>query len=125
VCNGAENKADKFPNEDEGGPLVNPCEDDPEEHFAFHFDRATRLASVLGKTTRGTITEQMLGLNRTELREYRSRRVLHLMALWLYVSDDPEAAELLEDAKNSSAEYAAFARALFCPVCKDPQEFDC
>jgi uncharacterized protein (TIGR02646 family) len=115
VCNGPEYKSDAFPNEDEGGPLVNPCEDDPEDHFVFCFDRVTRLASIHGKTARGTVTEQLLGLNRRELREYRSSRVRSLIALSFYVSTDPEAAKLLDEAKQSTAEYAAFARALFGP----------
>lgn len=113
VCNGAGHKSDRFPETGEGGPLVNPCEDHPEAHFEFHCDPVARLASVYGKTRRGITTEEVLGLNRTELREYRSRRIRHLVALAEYADWDPEAASLLEEAKQSSAEYAAFARALF------------
>jgi uncharacterized protein (TIGR02646 family) len=115
VCNGAEHKSDHFPEADEGGPLINPCEDDPERHFEFHFDLVTRLASVYGKTHRGITTEKLLGLNRTALREYRSTRIRHLIALAQYACADPEAAKLLNEAKQSSAEYAAFARTLFIP----------
>jgi uncharacterized protein (TIGR02646 family) len=113
VCNGAEHKSDHFPEANEGGPLVNPCEDDPEVHFQFHFDRQTKLASVYGKTGRGTTTEKLLGLNRTALREYRSTRICHLVVLAAHAAADPEAASLLDEAKQSTAEYAAFARALF------------
>jgi uncharacterized protein (TIGR02646 family) len=113
VCNGSEHKSDCFPEANEGGPLVNPCEDDPEGHFEFHFDLKTKLASVYGKTPRGAATEGILGLNRTALREYRSIRIRHLVALAAFADKDPEVVKLLDEAKKSSAEYAAFARALF------------
>jgi hypothetical protein len=113
VCNGAEHKSDHFPEGNEGGPLVNPCEDDPQDHFEFHFDLKTKLASVYGRTPRGTTTEELLGLNRTALREHRSERIRHLVALAEFARTNPEAAELLDEARTSSAEYAAFARALF------------
>lgn len=113
VCNGAEHKSDHFPEANEGGPLVNPCEDDPEVHFEFCFDPLTRLASVYGKTPRGTTTEMLLGLNRTPLREHRSTRIRHLVALAQYARVDLDAAKLLDESKQSSAEYAAFARTLF------------
>jgi uncharacterized protein (TIGR02646 family) len=113
VCNGAQHKSDQFPSANEGGPLVNPCEDDPEVHFDFHYDRVSRLASVYGTTSRGATTERILGLNRVALREYRSTRVRHLIALARFAGTDPEAAKLIEEAKQSVAEYAAFARRLF------------
>jgi hypothetical protein len=112
VCNGAERKSDHFPEPHEGGPLVNPCEDEPENHFEFCFDPVAKLASVYGKTVRGTITEKLLGLNRTDLRAHRSCRIRHLVVLAQYIDSDPEAAELVEEAKMSRAEYAAFARTL-------------
>jgi uncharacterized protein (TIGR02646 family) len=112
VCNGAEYKSDRFPEANEGGPIINPCEEDPSSHLSFVFDPVTKLASVYGKTRRGETTEALFGLNRAELRDYRSRRVRHLLALVQYASTDPAAAELLSEAKQSCAEYAAFARAL-------------
>ena len=69
-----------------------------------------KLASVYGKTLRGMTTEELLGLNRNDLREYRSRRIRLLVVLAQYADSDAEAARLLEEAKHSSAEYAAFAR---------------
>jgi hypothetical protein len=112
VCNGAEHKSDHFPEAAEGGPLVNPCDDDPRTHFDFCFDPVARLASVYGKTRRGMTTETVLGLNRTDLREYRSRSVCRLFVLAQYADSDPAAAALLNEAKQASAEYAAFARTL-------------
>jgi uncharacterized protein (TIGR02646 family) len=110
TCNGAGHKGDRFPAEDEGGPLVNPCEDDPSKHLDFRFDRDTRLASVYGKTPRGITTEKVLGLNRPELRAFRSTEVCKLAVLARLARTDPEARSLLEAAARSDAQFAAFAR---------------
>lgn len=112
VCNGAEHKGDRFPEAAEGGPMINPCKEEPREHFDFVFDARARLASVVGKTTRGKTTERLLGLNRPELRAYRSRLVMMLSVLALHAKDDPTARMLIEEACRDEAEYAAFARQL-------------
>lgn len=112
VCNGAEHKSNKFPEEAEGGPLVNPCEDDPDEHFVFSYDLNTRLATVIEKTVRGKITNYLLGLNRNDLRDYRSRYVNKLFIIQKLAETDPEAADLFREAQLDSTEYSAFARAL-------------
>jgi uncharacterized protein (TIGR02646 family) len=112
VCNGAEHKGDRFPEADEGGPMVNPCEDEPLEHFDFVFDPKACLASVVGKTVRGRTTEQLLGLNRIDLRVHRSRLVTMLSALSLHARRDPDARRLILEACQNDAEYAAFARKL-------------
>jgi uncharacterized protein (TIGR02646 family) len=113
ICNGPEHKSDRFPERNEDGPIVNPIIDDPTVHFDFQYDPVARLANVYGRTPRGATTEELLGLNRTHLREYRSRRVRRLVVLGQYADSDQEAAQLLKEAVQSDAEYAAFARALF------------
>lgn len=112
VCNGAEHKGDRFPEAAEGGPIINPCDEEPDEHFDFIYDRSSRLATVIGKTTRGETTEKLLGLNRHELRAYRSTQVQKLFALKLMAQTEPEAEEVLKQAQQDYAEYAAFARIL-------------
>ncbi len=112
ICNGREHKGDRFPEAAEGGPLVNPCEDFPDAHFEFVFDFRARLATVVGTTARGKTTETCLGLNRQDLRAYRSRWVMQLCVLSRCAENDPDAAILLEEACRDDAEYAAFARAL-------------
>jgi uncharacterized protein (TIGR02646 family) len=72
VCNSSHYKGDKFPGANEGGPLLNPCQDDPEEHLVFVFDRHLFVASIYGASARGRVSEQVLGLNRPDLRTYRS-----------------------------------------------------
>ncbi|MDO9230044.1 MAG: retron system putative HNH endonuclease [Syntrophales bacterium] len=110
ICNGPECKGDCFPVVSEGGPLINPCDDTPAEHFEFVFDTAAKLASVIGKTIRGQTTEKILGLNRVDLREYRSKVVMTLYALSVYAATDPAAQALLEEACRDDGEYAAFIR---------------
>jgi len=112
VCNGAEHKGEKFPDDQEGGPIINPCEDDPGEHFIFSYDFHARLATVVDKTVRGKVTKDLLGLNRNDLRDYRSRQVNRLLVLKKLAQTDPEAAALFHEAQLDSSEYSAFAKAL-------------
>ena len=111
-CNGPEYKGDRFPETNEGGPIVSPCDDEPAEHFRFVFDPAAKIASIFGTTTRGVTTEALLGLNRYDLRTYRSKVVERLAVLARFATQDTDAARLMADARLSSSEYAAFARAL-------------
>lgn len=115
VCNGAGYKGDNFPEEEQDGPIVNPCDDDPALNFSFHYDPICRIASVYGTTPRGKTTEKLLGLNRHELRAYRSCQVAKLHVLAHYAATDIEAKMLFEEAIKDSAEYAAFARTLNLP----------
>ena len=108
VCNGAQFKGARFPEEAEGGPLVNPCEEDPAAHLDFVFDTTTKLASIYGKTDRGKTTVSVFGLNRHELREYRSKFVQRLRALSRLATQDEEAAELIQEVRAVSSEYSAF-----------------
>jgi uncharacterized protein (TIGR02646 family) len=112
ICNGSEYKSDRFPLETEGGPLVNPCDELPAEHFEFVFDPVAKLATVIGKTARGQTTEAIVGLNRYDLREYRSKIVMMLYVLSDYAKADPTAQALLKEAGQDEGEYAAFVRAL-------------
>jgi uncharacterized protein (TIGR02646 family) len=109
-CNGSQYKGDKFPEANEGGPIVNPCEEDPDAHLSFIYDPIAKIATVVGKTRRGEITKEALGLNRHELRKHRSLAVRRLASIAHLAATDDEAHILLEEAKQSHAEYSAFAR---------------
>ncbi|MGO8676385.1 MAG: retron system putative HNH endonuclease [Limisphaerales bacterium] len=111
-CNGTENKGIKFLGPAEGGPLVNPAEENPADHLRFDFDLGTRLANVLGSTERGETTWKTLGLNRPELVRRRSDFVKKLWVIGARYYDDAEAREIIDLAVRDSAEYAAFAREL-------------
>ncbi len=112
ICNGTGFKGASFPTADQGGPLLDPCHDEPSEHLRFEFDPRTMLASVYGANPRGETTARLLGLNRPELRAYRSQQVLKLQVLQRFAASDQQAATLLAEAVSDNAEYAAFARAL-------------
>jgi uncharacterized protein (TIGR02646 family) len=112
ICNGAEHKGDRFPEAADGGPLLNPCEEEPAPHLRFSFDQRAGLASVYGRTGRGRTTERLLGLNRPELRKFRSRVIKKLAVLAQLAKTNPSAAALLAEAKQDDEPYAAFARAL-------------
>jgi uncharacterized protein (TIGR02646 family) len=109
TCNSTKFKGAKFPEANAGGPYINPCTDDPDEHFQFIYDPKAKLASVYGKTARGTTTEKDLGLNRPDLRTYRSKQIEILACLAQLARTDPRAQSLLDEAKQADAEYAAFA----------------
>jgi uncharacterized protein (TIGR02646 family) len=112
ICNGSEYKGDRFPEAAQGGPIINPCEDDPSFHLEFRFDTRLGLASVYGTTQRGRTTESLLGLNRPALRKYRSLQIKKLAVLKQLAVTDPEACQLLDEAKRPTSEYSAFALAL-------------
>ncbi|MGL4463110.1 MAG: retron system putative HNH endonuclease [Planctomycetia bacterium] len=112
VCNGGGNKSDHFPDVEDGGPIVDPCDDDPAQHFEFRYDDAIGLASVYGSTVRGEQTEKILGLNRQHLRAHRSEFVKKLSVLAHFAATNQQAAELLAAAKSAGGEYAAFARTI-------------
>ncbi|MFH1863241.1 MAG: HNH endonuclease, partial [bacterium] len=105
------NKGERFQSTDDGGPLVNPCDDDPTVHFRFVFEN--NIASVYGTSIRGATTEKLLALNRSELRKHRSDYIRKLFCIKIFaLKGDRNALELSEEAKKDDAEYAAFARSL-------------
>lgn len=112
VCNGSEYKGNRFPLKAEGGPFVNPCAEEPKQHVSFEYDPVTRLASVRAKTQRGQTTEKFLGLNRKDLRAYRSTRLTYLWFIAQRAATDLEARQLLDEAAATSQPYSAFAAML-------------
>ncbi len=114
VCNGKQFKGDKFPMIDNETPaFINPCEDNPFEHFSFVFDENLQKAFVYGKTIRGEITEKELGFNnRQDLLKYRSAHVQKLIHLAKYAKDDSKAKQLLDEACNPEESFSAFAIAI-------------
>lgn len=108
VCNGTKHKGDKFPLSDSGGPIVNPCIDDPRLHFDFDYLSSTREARVVPKTSRGQVTEKLLGLNRPRLLKARSDHIRNLVLIYSYYDSDPEARELIDQVRSESSQYMAF-----------------
>jgi uncharacterized protein (TIGR02646 family) len=103
------NKDNEFPKP----KFINPCVDNPNEHFLFEYDEYIGIANVLGITPRGEITEKFLQLNRDELRKNRSLHIKRLIVLAKYYHENNTAKELLDqamDEHNADSEYLAFAR---------------
>lgn len=46
ICNGKQGKSDNFPDATQGGPYIDPCHEDPADHFNFNYDSATGVSSV-------------------------------------------------------------------------------
>ena len=111
ICN--QNKWDHFPEADEGGPIINPTQEDPDVHLDFSYDPKAKLATVHAKTVRGETSRKLLGLNRNELRAYRSTQITKLACLALMAASDKDAKGLLQEAALPGSEYSAFARQLF------------
>lgn len=116
ICNGAAHKGDHFPldESDEDKPLLlNPCEDDPDQHLRFEQARLVSLSN------RGQETVRLLSLNRDELFDRRRTLLINIdyirrsvtqfeaegnasMAQW--------GRELLKRAMLAEAEYTAMTR---------------
>jgi uncharacterized protein (TIGR02646 family) len=93
--------------------LIEPAQDDPEEHIGFRQE----VAFPIEGGERGQATIDILNLNRQELVERRLDRLGLLEALRdllrLFPADNPQTAaarQRLEDATEPTAEYASMAR---------------
>ncbi|WP_129633802.1 HNH endonuclease [Candidatus Oscillochloris fontis] len=120
ICNNASHKADHFPLDAAGNPLlIDPSAptDDPSDHLEFRYDPVTRYALVYGIDDRGKSVEDVFDLNgrrgRKELLRHRSQYINQLRALIKVArTGDTDALTLVHEACMPHAEYAAFARAL-------------
>lgn len=113
ICNDKAHKGDHFPGSEEGGPFVNPTEENPGDFFLFEFDPDTGTANVLPKNERGQTTEQFLGLNRKELIKHRSTVVRKMVYLAICASQgNDEALHEISSCCSQENEYSAFARSL-------------
>jgi len=120
MCNSTRYKGDKFPEAAEGGPIINPCDDDPNDHFEFFFDMTAKISTLNHRTPRGEVTKNLLGLNRPKLRAVRSAAMRKIAALVRLAEADGEARELVEAACQDDAEFSAFAAALRADIAKIP-----
>ncbi|MBN2807573.1 MAG: TIGR02646 family protein [Prolixibacteraceae bacterium] len=115
ICNGKEYKGDKFPESYESGPLINPVEENPDDFFYFEYDPYVGVANVIPKNNnkRAITTEEVLGLNRSELVKHRSYIVTIMAFAALKAKQgDEEGKEIIKKCCGNENEYAAFARAL-------------
>jgi uncharacterized protein (TIGR02646 family) len=119
-CNMSPNKGIKFPLSSDGQPLfINPCEDDPADHISFVFERDDAhpdgfIATAKGKTERGRVTIEEIGLNRPNLLKERTEYLLpYFLKLGeLAQQGDKDSLQLLQKASQSSVSFSAFARVI-------------
>jgi uncharacterized protein (TIGR02646 family) len=113
-CNDAEHKGQLFPSVAQGGPLVNPCTEDPDAYIKFTYDTKTRMARAEGKNGRGVKTVEIFGLNtRRHLVKRRSKMIRNLAYIRTKSASDPEAMNLIDEAKTINSEFSAWAKSLF------------
>jgi hypothetical protein len=84
----------------------------PSRHLRFDFDPKLKIANVLGITNRGETTRTILGLNRPQLLEHRTKFVRKLWAIASWYHQDAAAREIIDSAIAPEEEYSAFARVL-------------
>lgn len=111
-CNGKGQKGDSWFTEVEGGPLVDPCQENPEEFFRFYFDEATMVSLVIPKNERAELSVSIFGLNRHDLLEERNYYVRSLIVLAKLADQNKEAKDLLDQAVLDSQKYSAFAKSI-------------
>lgn len=113
LCNDSANKGSKFPKKNDGGPLIDPTRENPDDHLEFFYDLVSRLVLVRAKTARGELVIDMFGLNsRTDLVRARTYHIKTLMAM---KADEPVKlayAEILSEARTGRSPWQAWIRAL-------------
>jgi uncharacterized protein (TIGR02646 family) len=113
VCNGAKYKGTKFPEAADGGPFINPVEEEPNDYFNFVINPETGVAEVIPNSNRGETTERELGLNRSDLVRHRSEVVMKIVLLaGMAEKGDEDCRNFLVKSCQSQYEYAAFARSI-------------
>ncbi len=116
ICNGTAYKGDRFPvqDDDDNKPLLlNPCDDDPNQHICFEQARLVPL------TDRGRKSEELLRLNRDALFDRRREKYVLILGIRLLVEQyenngDAANAQVwrteIEKMASAEAEYAAMVR---------------
>jgi len=113
VCNNRQNKGSKFPLDCDGTQLlINPTDEDCDiyEYLEFYWDKETKLASVVGKDGRGKVVQEILDLNRKDLRKHRDKQLTILSNFLKFAKDgNQKAIEYLRQCCKFDEEYTAFA----------------
>jgi uncharacterized protein (TIGR02646 family) len=123
ICNNARHKGSKFPLDAQGRPLlIDPTDGvtDPVTHLIFSWNPLAGLAAIYGRDRRGQIVEQTFDFSglrgRKALIKERSEYVKKLMVLLKYAQDgNAEALDILKEACQPDAPYAAFALTHIAP----------
>jgi uncharacterized protein (TIGR02646 family) len=112
VCNN--DKSDAFPLDPAESPLLlNPCDDDPEEHITFARGRLVALSE------RGKVTRDQLSLNRDALFDERRKLLTKALSIYMLISELEKNGQIelanewraeLEAMRSSTEEFSAMIR---------------
>jgi uncharacterized protein (TIGR02646 family) len=116
ICNGKSNKGDKFPLEDEGGPLIHPVDENPLDFFKFEYDDLTQTFLMFPSNQRAETTLTILGLNREDLVENRTlelNKILYFLENLIGENFEEHKFNALEKMFTEKDQYYAFISVLF------------
>jgi hypothetical protein len=79
------------------------------QYLEFYWDEKSQLASIFGKDGRGKVVQEILNLNRKDLRKHRSDHIKKLISLFEFAkTGNQEAIEILRESCKFDGEYSAF-----------------
>ena len=113
ICNGKAHKGDKFPLENENGPIINPVEENPDNHFKFIYNKEWDQAIVIPIGTRAETTVDIFKLNdRQTLLEKRTKRVKEILIIKIIADRGDQEAKNLLASLSPKDEYFAFIKSI-------------
>ena len=112
VCNGKSNKGDKFPLLADGGPFINPVDENPDEFFDFSFDEVTQQFLVIPKHTRSITMLEIIKLNRDDLAEFRTKELFKIIEMLSQIIDNKEKVEKFFKLFSEEDQYYAFIKTI-------------
>jgi uncharacterized protein (TIGR02646 family) len=114
ICNGKSNKGDKFPLADEGGPFVNPTEENPDDFFGFEYDSLLKKFIVFPKHERAKTMLGIININREDLLEHRTEYLSKIVdTISQIIEKDQEKLDLFCSYFSEKDEYYAFIKNIF------------
>ncbi len=112
ICNGVSNKSNKFPLESEGGFLINPVIENPNDFFRFEFDENTKLFLLFPKDERAKTTINTIGLNREKLANIRTKELISIVELISKIEVTAMILNELSECFSDKNQYYAFIKAI-------------
>lgn len=101
-------KLDKFPSDAEGGPIINPYEEDPHSHFKYIYIISEQNLEIQHLSKRGETSKLVYGLLRADLTLARNERVREFLVIQKLASDGSnEAKDLLRQISNENQRYSS------------------
>ncbi len=116
ICNGKSNKGDKFPNENEGGILINPVNENPYNFFRFEFDQVTKLFLLIPLNERAETMLKTIKLNREDLAEFRTIELMKIVNLISKIQITEEIINELSNIFSKKDQYFAFINTIIANI---------